>query len=356
MFTLDRYITRQCNRSILVVMATLLSLISLFALFEEMDESQVTYGFKEAAAYILKTMPRRVDEVLVYGLFLGYLIALGRFAETNELTICRVSGMSPARLCLSLAPSMLLWLAVSVVVSEYVAPTSERAAEVDKLKAQFGDDALGRRGGLWLRDRQLFMQVTAIDEGGDIHGITQYWLGDDNQLTQTVTAATGTFDEATGQWTLQDVQHTTVDGTSARTQQLPRWVWPNDITPELLASQAFLEPNKMSMAALYRQIEFGQSQQLSVDEYELAFWSRALKPLTYLGLTLFALSVVLGPLRQVGMGVRLSFGIFAGLGFKYLQDLFAPAAIVFNIPAVIAILIPVALYWLIAWWLIRRSA
>ena len=34
----------------------------------------------------------------------------------------------------------------------------------------------------------------------------------------------------------------------------------------------------------------------------------------------------MGPLRQVGMGARLVVGIFAGLGFKYLQDLFAPAA------------------------------
>ena len=110
MHTLDRYITRQANRSIAVVIATLLSLISLFALFEELDENELTYGLKEAVAYVVMTMPRRFDEVLVYGLFLGYLIALGRFAETNELTICRVSGMSPARLCLSLAPSMLLWL------------------------------------------------------------------------------------------------------------------------------------------------------------------------------------------------------------------------------------------------------
>ena len=93
-----------------------------------------------------------------------------------------------------------------------------------------------------------------------------------------------------------------------------------------------------------------------VSEYELAFWSRILKPLTYLGLTLFALGVVLGPLRQVGMGLRLTFGIFAGLGFKYLQDLFAPAAIVFNIPALIAILIPIALYWSVAVYLIRRNA
>ncbi len=66
--------------------------------------------------------------------------------------------------------------------------------------------------------------------------------------------------------------------------------------------------------------------------------------------------MVLGPLREVGMGIRLTIGIFAGLGLKYLQDLFAPAAIVFNIPALIAILIPIATYWLVAIYLIRKNA
>ena len=164
MYTLDRYITRQANRTIFVVMAALVSLISLFALFEEMDESQVTYGLAEAASYVLKTMPRRIDEILVYGLFIGYLITLGRFAETNELTICRVAGMSPTRLCLALAPSMVLWLLISVVVAETIAPASERSAEVEKLQAQYGEDALGRLGGLWLRDGQMFMRVRAPGE------------------------------------------------------------------------------------------------------------------------------------------------------------------------------------------------
>ena len=69
----------------------------------------------------------------------------------------------------------------------------------------------------------------------------------------------------------------------------------------------------MSMFALYRQIQFARDQQLGVSEYELAFWNRILKPIAYLGLTLFALAVVMGPLRQVGMGLRLTFGIFEGL-------------------------------------------
>jgi lipopolysaccharide export system permease protein len=356
MLTLDRYITRQVNGSIFVVVAALLSLVTLFSLIEELDEDQVTYGLVEAAAYVLRTMPRRLDEIMVYGLFLGYLIALGRLAETNELTICRVSGMSTTRLCIALAPSMLMWLTLSVVVSEYIAPTSERIAEVDKLQAQYRDDAFKQRRGLWLRDDQLYMRVRAIDDDGQIWGINQYWLDDNNALIETVSADSGTYEPARGVWSFANVVRTRLGDEGALHTTSARWTWANPITPELLASQAYLEPNKMSTSALYRQMEFARSQHLGVSEYELAFWTRVLKPLTYIGLTLFALAVVLGPLREVGMGLRLTFGIFAGLGFKYLQDLFAPAAIVFNIPALVAILIPIALYWAVAIWLIRKNA
>lgn len=356
MTTLDRYITGYALRTSFVVVVALLSLITLFALFEELDESRDTYGLAEAAWYVIKTMPRRVDEILVYGIFLGYLIALGRLAETNEITVCRVSGVSPARLMLSLLPSMFLWLAFSVAIAEFVAPMSERSAQVDKLKAMWGEDALDHRGGLWVRSGEMYMRVRAIDEAGTIHGIVQYWLDDNKALKETIQAQTATFDPVAEQWNLVNGTRTVLDAEGAHIETFHARTWDNKITPELFAAQAFLEPNKMSVFDLQRQIEFARTQQLGVSEYELAFWSRLLKPLTYIGLTLFALGVVLGPLREVGMGVRLTVGIFAGLGFKYLQDLFAPAAIVFNIPALIAILIPITVYWLVAIYLIRKNA
>lgn len=354
--TLDRYITGHANRAILVVLGTLIGLISLFAFFEELDESQTTYGVLDAAQYILYTTPRRLDEILVYGLFLGYLIALGRLAEQNEITVCRSAGMSPTRLFLALAPSLLLWFAIGTIIAEFVAPNAERTAQVNKLAAQFGDNAGLRRSGLWLRHEDTYMQVQAIGTGNEIFGIKQYRLDQNKQLRQIIQANKGTYDEVRSTWRFDDVVRLQLEDTATRRDVLPTWEWPVDITPELLSSQAFLEPNKMSLVALFRQIDFARSQQVGVSQYELAFWSRLLRPLSYIGLMLLALAVVLGPLREVGMGVRLTVGIFAGLGFKYLQDLFAPAAMVYDIPALIAITIPIAVYWSVAIVFIRRNA
>jgi lipopolysaccharide export system permease protein len=79
-----------------------------------------------------------------------------------------------------------------------------------------------------------------------------------------------------------------------------------------------------------------------------------LQPLSVLGLALLALGFILGPLREVGMGTRLSVGVFAGLGFKYLQDLFAPMSMVYEIPAAIAVLLPILACWMLGVWGLQR--
>ena len=356
MSVITGYVTKQANNTILVVVISLLALLTLFALFEELDESNAAYGFQQAVEYIIYTTPRRLDEILIYGLFMGYLIALGRLAETNELTIFRASGMTPTKICGALLPSMVIWLGFSVVLAEFVAPSSEREAEANKLSIMYGDNAIGRRGGLWLHTGNMFMHVNAIDQRNQLQGITQYWLDEENNLYETIRADIGNYDANDELWLLEQGSRTLLQDGKSVTERFAHWAWENPITPQVIAAQAFLEPSKMSMQALYRQIEFNRAQQRGVNEYELAFWNRVLKPVSFFGLTLFALGVVLGPLREVSMGLRLTFGIFAGLGFKYLQDLFAPAAIVFDIPALIAILIPIGTYWGIAFYLIKRNA
>ena len=72
-------------------------------------------------------------------------------------------------------------------------------------------------------------------------------------------------------------------------------------------------------------------------------------------MALLALAIVLGPLRSTGLGPRLALGLLVGLSFKYLQDLFAPMSVVFALPP-IAVALPVLLYIVAGWLLIRRYA
>ena len=129
MTLLDRYLTGKCLAAITTVVAVLAALTVLFALIEELDEDNAHYGFGQALQYLLLTMPRRVEELLAYGVFIGLLLALGDLSEGGELTAMRAAGVSPGRIMLALLPTLGICLLMSLALSELLSPAGERAGE-----------------------------------------------------------------------------------------------------------------------------------------------------------------------------------------------------------------------------------
>ena len=357
MSIIGRYIFRSTNLAIIIVVGCLLSLTTLFALFEELNQSDSGYGIVQVIEYLAGTTPKRLNELLIYSVFLGLLVSLGRLAESNELTVLRSSGMSPTRLLRSLIPTLILWILLSACISEYIIPQSEKRAEIHKLQVVHGENGLEGKGGMWFKDEGLYMQITAFGNKSDLFGITQYWLDGDQQLHKIISAKSATYDPVLNSWTLTKTKETLfLKNQTITTKDRAKQSWDNPITPSRLASQAFIEPKKMSISDLYLQINFIEQQGINNNQYNLAFWSRLLQPLAYLSLSLYAIAVLLGPLRQTSAGFRISVGIFSGLGFMYLKNLFIPMVNVFGLPAIVAVIAPIALLWLISAILIRKNA
>ena len=356
MCVIDRYIFKLTNLSILVVVTCLLALTTIFSLFEELNESDLNYGLFQVVNYILGTTPKRLHELLIYSVFLGLLIALGRLAESNELTILRVSGWSPSRILKSLIPTIIIWLVVSLFISEYLLPTSEKQAEIEKLQTLHGENPLKESGGLWFKDENLYMQINAFGNQEDIFGITQYWLNEHQRLTNISYSESATYNVKLQIWTLVNVKETRFESGQIAKNTLNEKLWANPITPNMLASQAFIEPKKMSLLELYKQMNFIEDKNVRNSQYSIAFWSRLLEPLAYISLAYYAIAILLGPLRQTSTGSRISVGIFSGLGFMYLKNLFNPMVSVFGLPAIIAVLLPIAAVYFVSNELIRRNA
>ena len=356
MSVIDKYIFKLCNAAIITVIGCLLTLTSLFALFEELNESDIAYGFWDAAYYILATTPNRVQELLIYSVFLGLLISLGRLAESNELTILRTSGWSPLKILASLMPTILLWVIVSMTISEFLVPNSEKDAEIQKLQFVNNEDLSSGIGGLWFKDKNLFMRISAFGNNKNIVGITQYRVDDKQRLVEIIYARSGKYQIEHQNWMLIDVKITTFGINHVATSASSSRIWSNSISPDMLASQAFIEPKKMSLMELTLQINYLDDQNIAKSQYSIAFWSRLLEPLAYIGLALYSIAILLGPMRETSAGSRIAVGVFSGLGFMYLKNLFSPMVGVFGLPAILAILIPIAIVYLVALRLIQRNA
>jgi lipopolysaccharide export system permease protein len=352
---MDRYIGTAVLLAIGVVLLAFVGLMSLFAMLEELREDDTTYLVSEMVVYVALTVPRRIYEVLPYVVFLGALIGLGSLASRSEIVIFRAAGVSAARIYLGVAWPAVLIFALGFGLGEWVAPKGEEQAEAFKAQAMSVRAARHATRGYWYREGSMNLRAANLSARGELIDVLQFWYDDDRRLVRSVAAARAEYVPGEdAHWLLHDVQETLIGGMENRTLSHPTLRWDGQVDPRLLTVRVLVEPRKLSLQDLYRQIDYMEREKLSTSVYELAFWSKILQPFSVLGLALLALGFILGPLREVGMGVRLSVGVFAGLGFKYLQDLFAPMSMVYDLPAPLAVALPILFCWLIGAWGLTR--
>ena len=355
----DRYVATRVAGAATLILVAFTGLLVLFALLDEFEDRTADYGYQEAATYVLLTLPRQLYSVLPYAVFLGSLVGLGSLASSSQLVALRAAGMHPARLFRGVLLAISGFMLFGYLLGEYLAPRGEARAELAKTQARQGTADVILRRGYWYREGNLFMSVDGLAEDGELLGVRQFWFDDAGELLRSRFAERATFQPAvagsTPGWVLQKVQETEFSPLAVRTGTFVTRFWEGSVTPKLLSSSVLLEPSKLSITALNDQVVYMRREGLDPSVYEIEFWSKVLQPLSVIALAVLALGFVLGPLRQVSLGTRLATGIFAGLGFKYLQDLFAPMTQVYGVPALVAVLIPMVLCLMAGVFAIRRA-
>ena len=353
--TMDRYLARTVAVTVVVVLVCFMTLTACYSLAEEMREEEAAYGFGDALAYVLHTMPRRVYELVPYVIFLGVLIGLGTLSGNSEVTVLRAAGVSLWRMFRPLAVVVVLASGLAFALGEYVAPRLEARGELLRAQAVAESETI-YLAGYWYREGPLYSHVEGLGAEQRVLGVTQFLLDDHKRLRELRRAEYATHDGEEGGWRLHNVQTTELhDGRTATTHfdEVP-WRTKGDL--RLLTARALVDPGKLSIADLLFQIGYMDREGLHAGRYRLAFWNKVLQPLAALGLALVAVGFVVGPLRETGMGARIAAGIVVGLFFKYLQDLLAPASLVLGIEPWLAVTIPVAVCWAAGAVLVRRAA
>lgn len=362
--TMDRYVGRAVLLAILLALVCFLTLVTLFALVEELQDGAVGYGAEEAVLTVLYTTPRRIYEFVPYAVFIGALAGLGVLSSRSELTVFRAAGVSLPRAFGAAALPVALLLAANQVVGEFVAGPGEAAAATVRFEAirSAGDASplagIGTRR--WYREGPLFTTIDGYGGDDRLIGVRQFLIDDDRNLVFSRHARRATYAVGEGEphWLLHDVRETRfdLDPEAAVVRTHDSLPWPTSAGPELLSARSLLEPARLSLADLRRQVDYLEREGLNSAPYAVSLWSKALQPAAVLGLVWLALGFVAGPLREVSLGARLCVGIVGGLAYNYLQELFSPMALVFGLPPLLAVAAPIAVCWLVGWVLVRRAS
>jgi len=352
MVKLDRYIGISVFFAILSVLGIIVGLALLFAFIDELGDVEGGYSLRDAAWYVLLTVPRRVYEMLPMAALIGCLIGLGGLASNSELTIMRAAGVSVGRIVWAVMKPMLVLMVVGILIGEYLAPWSENLAQANRAMAQGGGDAQSAKRGLWHRQGDEFVHINAVQPNGVLYGVTRYRFDDQRHLLSSSFARRALYQG--DHWQLEDVATTHFRERSSEVLKSAGERWDVELSPQLLGT-VVLEPEALSVTGLWRYIQYLAEQGLNNGRYWLAFWTKLLQPLVTAALVLMAISFIFGPLRSVTLGQRVFTGVLVGFVFRIAQDLLGPSSQVFGFSPLFAVLIPAGICALAGVWLLRRA-
>ncbi|RXZ33393.1 LPS export ABC transporter permease LptG [Oxalobacteraceae bacterium CAVE-383] len=342
MTVLERYFASEIIRSVLFA---LLAFLSLFAFFDLMGELQEVghngYMIQHAMLFVLLGMPGYVYELMPIATLIGTIFTLAQLAARSEFTIMRVSSLSTVMAAKILAKIGVLFMLVTLLFGELLAPKSSELAEKVRLQAQGASVSQQFRSGLWTKDQiradgvtgaivgTRFFNAQTITPAGRLEGVRLYELDNEFHLARIVTARTGDY-LGKNTWQLNGVTETSfADGRVQREitaplvlRNLPKESLVSEITPEIL-SVLFSDPDRMSAYDLLAYTRHLKANNQRTERYEIAFWKKLIYPLSVFVMMAMALPFAYLHFRAGGVSLKIFTGIMIGVSFLLVNNLFA---------------------------------
>ena len=340
--TLNRYIGVEIVKGSTISIIVLLSIYNFVTFGDELDDlGKGNYGLKQIFQYLALTSPRNFYELMPSAALIGTLFTLGSMANYREILAMRISGATLSQLVRAVLRAGLVLVITTILVGEFIAPDSERAAQLLKAVAQKKQLALQTKYGFWLRSGNTFINVRQLGPGEKLGNIGIYEFDNAHRLIQAVHAGHANF--AIGKWYLRDFKRTRFNDHGITAETLTETLWDSLFDPEL-ANILMVKPENLSITGLFKYINFLKENNQQSDEFQLAMWSRFLNPLVTLVMLLVALPFVFQWNRVMNTGQRMVIGVLIGLGFNLFDRTFSHIALVYGLNPIFAAFFPAVLF------------
>lgn len=356
MSILFRYLAREILVASGLAALALTGMFTFFDFIQELSENHADgYTPLLATLFVALNIPGRLTELLPVAVLVGGLFAWNRLALSSEFSVMRTGGLSAVRLAAWMLGLGLLIGGFALLLSEYVTPPAERAAQQLKLRATSGVVAKEFQTGVWAKDGTTFINIREIRLDAGLVDVRLYEFDENFQLRSLLRAETAEWRD--GGWLLRQVTQTRLAENTTQTLRLADQRWNSSVTPDLLAV-LMVSPQRMSMATLHSYIRHLNENRQDAQRYVIAFWSKVSYPLAAPVMLLLALAFAYRPPRVGGAGGRLLLGVLLGLGFHLANRLSAQLAQLQDWPAPLAASAPILAFGLAAglaiWWMERR--
>lgn len=335
---LDRYIGRAVITGVVgtaFVMLTLDTLISFAG--ETGDIGRAKYSVWYAIGYVLLSLPQELYILFPMVVLLGTMYGLGMLASHSELIAMRAAGMSTARITYAVLKIGVILAAIAIFIGEVIAPPAVQYAKLKRVNAMEEKISLNTDYGLWARDGNTYIHVRRVEGDGHLVGVSLYLFDQEQILQSTITAAGAVYKD--DHWELQRVTTETISEKGITRKTSKSMQWQSLLNPEVV-NVVSIKPENLSVWKLRGYIDYLIDNQLDASRYKLTFWTKIVAPLTIAAMIVLAVPFVFGSLRDAGTGKRIIIGFMLGLGFYLFNTLSGQIGLVYNLPPILAAILP----------------
>jgi lipopolysaccharide export system permease protein len=268
----------------------------------------------------------------------------------------RSAGMSPRMAGLGLVKIGMVFVVITLVLGEWVAPAAEEAAQKVKLRAMSSMIGQDLQSGLWFKDEGSFINVREARQANLLQDVRIYDF-DANYRLRRMTASKLAEYRDKGVWRLVEVTRTTFEAAGPRTERFAETEWRSAVNPDLLDA-LIVRPERMSAWALHKYTQHLAGNRQKTERYEIALWKKAFYPIAALVMMALALPFAYMQARAGMVGLKVFLGIMLGILFHMLNSLFSHIGLLHNWPPLSAAVVPSLAFLgaaiLMMWWVERR--
>ncbi|MGQ0285975.1 LPS export ABC transporter permease LptG [Pasteurellaceae bacterium 22721_9_1] len=353
MNTLERYIGKNILGTIFATLFTLVGLSAIIKFVEQFRSvGKGSYDSMQAVIYTILTIPKDIETFFPMAALLGALIALGNLASRSELVVMQSAGFSKMKIGLAVMKTALPLVVLTMIIGEWGIPQTEQYARDMRAKAISGGAMLSVKNGVWAKDGNDFIFVRRITEEAKLSDVYIYHFNENRQLAQISHANQAQFNN--GEWLLRNINTSVIEDEQIVTTNKLNDKWNTNLTPDKLGIFS-IRPTSLSISGLSDYISFLKQTGQDSKKFELTYWRKLFQPISVGVMMLLALSFIFGPLRSVTAGARIVTGICFGFLFYVVNEIFGPMSLVYNVPPIMGVLMPSALFLVITWWLLSRK-
>lgn len=336
---LNRYIFKSIVSATALVVLVLAAIDGFMLFFAQTsDIGKANYTMFDGLLYTLMQLPFDMYQYFPMAGFLGCLIGLGRLARTSELVVMRASGISVVEITLSVVKAALIMIVVTTFIGEVVAPILQYHSEHMKAYALGKEKKYVTLG--WLRDKDRFIYIGKIVSPKVVVGVNIFNIKQHHLVSNSYSPIAEKLPN--GDWEMKNVVRTDLTSTKITKQRFAKLPLKIKFDP-VSVTLGEKSIQQLSVVGLYQTIKYRRQAGLDIRQYLYTFWARIFQPMVTIIMICLGVPFVFGSLRNSSMGLKVLTGVIIGFAFYSINQVIGPLSIVYQMPLVLAAVIPLVI-------------